>query len=138
MKSITRVRTGSKYEVMGSYARAVSVGDWIFVSNTAGRNPHTQIISDDVCEQALEVFALIERALAAADSTLADVVVARIFIQDPKDTSAVMALVGEKFRDICPAMTITCPPLGASIYKVEIEVTAYRGASGMEKKDVII
>ena len=116
MKSITRVRTGSKYEVMGSYARAVSVGDWIFVSNTAGRNPHTQIISDDVCEQALEVFALIERALAAADSTLADVVVARIFIQDPKDTSAALAMAYGQSRDLSPAKTYTRLPLGPRIY----------------------
>ncbi len=40
----------------------------------------------------------------------------------------VMDVIGEKFRGIDPATTVTCPPLGSTVYKVELEVTAYRGA----------
>ncbi|ACR30597.1 Rid family hydrolase [Burkholderia glumae] len=129
MTKIVKIKTGSKFEEIGSYSRLVSVGDWIFVSNTAGRHPETQQIPQDVVEQTRQVLANIEAALAAAGSSLADVVASRVFIQDPHDTQAVMTQVGEKFRGIDPASTVTCPPLGSTVYKVEIEVTAYRGAS---------
>ena len=129
MTRIVKVKTGNKFEELGSYSRIVAVDNWIFVSNTAGRNPQTKEIPEDVAAQTLQVFANIEGALAAVDSCLADVISSRVFIQNPDDTPAVMAIVGEKFRGIDPAATVTCPPLGSTIYKVELEVTAYRGAS---------
>lgn len=132
MTEIIKVKTGSKFEVSGSYSRVVSVENLIFVSNTAGRDLVTNLIPDDVQDQTLQVFANIERALAAVGANLADVVASRVFIQDPADTEAVMAIVGQRYRGIDPASTVTCPPLGSTIYKVEIEVTAYRGASDMQ------
>tara|TARA_R110000868_G_C10972850_1_gene770913 strand:+ start:29818 stop:30240 length:423 start_codon:yes stop_codon:yes gene_type:complete len=132
MTKLIKIKTGNKFEEMGSYSRLVAVGDWIFVSNTAGRNPETQEIAEDVTEQTHQVFANVERALAAVGATLADVVVSRVFIQEPSDTMAVMTVVGEKFRSIDPASTVTCPPLGSTIYKVEIEMTAFRGAGQAE------
>ncbi|MGN7930579.1 RidA family protein [Sphingopyxis sp. 22461] len=129
MVEIVKLKTGSRYEDVASYSRLVSVDNWIFVSNTAGRNPLTQEIPEDAKEQTEQVLANIERALQAVDAGLGDVVASRIFIQDPSDTPAVMAKVGERFRGIDPAMTLSCPPLSSTVYKVEIEVTAYRGAS---------
>ena len=136
MTTISKVKTGSKYEDMGSYSRVVGVGDWIFVSNTAGRNPQTKEISDDLAEQTHQVFANIEAALAAVDASLADVVCSRLFIQNPQDVPAVMTIVGEKFRGIDPASTVTCPPLGSTVYKVELELTAFRGASRADVKKI--
>ncbi|WP_322044002.1 RidA family protein [Paraburkholderia sp. J67] len=132
MTKVVKIKTGSKFEEIGSYSRLVCVDNWIYVSNTAGRNPQTQTIPDDVIEQTAQVFANIEGALAAVGATLADVVASRVFIQDPADTHAVMTKVGEKFRGIDPASTVTCPPLGSTVYKVEIEVTAFRGASSAD------
>ena len=129
MVMITKVKTGSKLEEEASYSRIVAVDDWIFVSNTAGRNPATKQIPDDIFEQTDQVFANIEKALSAVDASLADVVMSRVFIQDPSQVPAVMAHIGTKFRGIDPATTVTCPPLGGTIYKVELEVTAYRNAS---------
>ncbi|MDO6682830.1 MULTISPECIES: Rid family hydrolase [unclassified Oceanobacter] len=129
MTQILKLKTGSKFEEIGSYSRLVAVDRWIYVSNTAGRNPHTKEIPEDVLAQTHQVFSNIETALAAADSCLADVVFSRVFIQDPADVHAVMGLVGEKFKGINPATTVTCPPLGSTVYKMELEVTAYRGAS---------
>lgn len=138
MTRVIKIKTGSRFEEIGSYSRVVSVENWVFVSNTAGRNPQTQQIPDDAIEQTLQVFANIEAALAAAGASLADVVASRVFIQNPADTHAVMSTVGEKFRGIDPVSTVTCPPLGATVYKVEIEVTAYRGAAraAIEKRVV--
>lgn len=134
MTQITKVKSGSIFEEKASYSRLVAVDNWIYVSNTAGRNPDTKLIPEDVIEQAEQVFANIERALAAVDATLADVVCSRVFIQDPADVAKVMDFIGSKFRGIDPACTATCPPLGSTVYKVELEVTAYRGAS---KADVV-
>lgn len=129
MTQITKLKTGSKFEDMASYSRLVAVDNWIHVSNTAGRNPQTQLIADDVIEQTHQVFANIETALAAVDVSLADVISSRVFIQQPEDVPAVMEVIGAKFRGIDPATTVTCPPLGSTVYKVELEVTAYRDAS---------
>lgn len=129
MTQITKLKTGSKFEDLASYSRLVAVDNWIHVSNTAGRNPQTQVIPEDVTEQTHQVFANIETALAAVDAGLGDVISSRVFIQDPADVPTVMEVIGEKFRGIDPATTVTCPPLGSTVYKVELEVTAYRGAS---------
>jgi enamine deaminase RidA (YjgF/YER057c/UK114 family) len=129
--NMTKISTGSKYEEIGGYSRAVMVADWIFVSNTAGRNPETGVMPDDAVEQTNQTIANIETVLRAAGSCLDDIVASRVFIQDPADTTTVMTAIGERFRGIDPACTVTCPPLGSSIYKVEIEVTAYRGASAL-------
>ena len=40
-----------------------------------------------------------------------------------------MALIGDTCRGVDPASTVTCPPLGSTVYTGELEVTAYRNAS---------
>ncbi len=129
MTRIVKVKTGNRLEEISSYSRIVAVDNWIFVSNTAGRNPATKEIPEGVEAQTHQVFANIAGALAAVEASLADVISVRVFIQEPADTPKVMEIFGEKFRGVDPALTVTCPPLGSSVYKVEIEVTAYRGAS---------
>ncbi len=138
MTKIVKVKTGSKFEEIASYSRVVAVDNLIHVSNTAGRNPDTQEIPEDVIEQTEQVFKNIERALAAVDSSLADVIMSRVFIQDPADTSKVMEFIGTKFRGVNPATTVTCPPLGSTVYKVELEVTAYRGAANADVEEITI
>ncbi|MGM3227080.1 RidA family protein [Dickeya zeae] len=138
MTRIIKVKTGSKFEEVGSYSRLVAVDNWIYVSNTAGRNPVSQEIPTDVSEQTLQVFANIEAALAAIDASLKDVVFSRVFIQDPDDVPTVMAIIGDKFRGINPATTVTCPPLGSTVYKVELEVTAYRGAASADVQEITV
>ena len=138
MTKITKLKTGSVLEEKSSYSRLVCVDNLIFVSNTAGRCPETKEIAEDLEEQTLQVFANIERALNAVDSSLADVVMTRVFIQDPKDAMVVMGIFGEKFKGVDPATTVSCPPLSSSVYKVEIEVTAYKGASTAENVTINI
>ena len=138
MTRIVKYATGSEYEKQASYSRAVAVDNWIYVSNTAGRNPKTKVIPEDIVEQTHQVIANIAAALAAADSRLDDVIFSRVYIQDPQDIARVIPVIGETFRGINPATTITCPPLGSSVYKVEIEVTAYRNASQANVETVTI
>ena len=138
MTQVTKVKTGSKFEESGSYSRAVAVDNWVLVSNTAGRNPVTKEIPQDVIEQTEQVFLTIEKALAAVDCSLSDVVMSRVFTQKPEHVHKVMDCIGEKFRGIDPATTVTCPPLGSTVYEVELEVTAYRGASAAEVQKITI
>ncbi len=138
MPRVIKVGIGSKFEDHGSYSRLVVVDDWIFVSNTAGRDPRTGEIPEDLTAQTRQVFANIERALAAVGASLADVVASRVFIQDPADTPAVMTTVGETFRGIRPASTVTCPPLGSTVYRVEIEVTAHRGVGAADVETITV
>lgn len=138
MSKIVKVKTGSTLEEVASYSRLVMVDNWIYVSNTAGRNPDTKEIPQDIIKQTQQVFDNIERALATVDATLADVVMSRVFIQDPAETHTVMQFIGTKFRGVNPATTVTNPPLGSAEYKVEIEVTAYRGAASAQVEEVLI
>jgi len=129
MTDIVKVKTGSRFEELGSYSRLVAVDNLIFVSNTAGRNPTTKKIPEDLTEQTLQVLANIETALAEVGASLADTVAARVFVQFPQDVDTVMAAYAGRMRGINPTLTLTSPPLGSPEYKVEIEITAYRGAS---------
>ncbi|QMV15356.1 Rid family hydrolase [Vibrio spartinae] len=138
MTMITKVKTGSKLEELSSYSRLVCVDNWIFVANTAGRNPVTKEIPEDVLEQTHQVFSNVEAALKSVGASLADVVMSRVFIQNPADTQAVMTLIGDKFRGVDPATTVTCPPLGSTLYKMELEVTAYRGAANADVETITL
>ncbi|QKS01182.1 RidA family protein [Sphingomonas sp. CL5.1] len=132
MTKIVKVKTGNKFEEHGSYSRLVAVNDLIFVSNTAGRDPKTRQIPADLTEQTRQVLRNIEAALASVEASLADVVAARVFVQRPEDVDTVMTAYGERMRGIDPTLTMTCPPLGSAEYRVEIEVTAWRGASSAD------
>ncbi|MEO8721999.1 MAG: Rid family hydrolase [Sphingobium sp.] len=138
MPEVIKVKTGNKFEEHGSYSRIVAVDNLIFVSNTAGRNPRTKEIPADLAEQTDQVLDNVAAALASVDSCLADVVASRVFVQFPDDVMAVMTRYGERMRGINPTLTMTCPPLGSTEYKVEIEVTAWRGASKADVKEIQI
>lgn len=127
--SIVKIKSGSPYEESESYSRAVIVDNWVLVSNTAGVDYATQVFAEDAVSQTRQALRHIQSALEAAGCSLADVVNSRITIPNPEDAPAVMAEVGQAFRGIDPARTVTCSPLGGPQYLVEIEVTAYRGAS---------
>jgi enamine deaminase RidA (YjgF/YER057c/UK114 family) len=134
---VTKVKSGSPYEEKASYSRVTMVGDMIFVSNTAGIDYKSRVLSSDIREQTLQCFKNIEGALASVGATLADVVRSRVAIPRAEDKEAVLAVLGEKFRGIDPASTITATPL-AGDYRVEIEVTAYRGVGKTEAKYIKI
>jgi enamine deaminase RidA (YjgF/YER057c/UK114 family) len=136
MTEVIKLKTGSKYEELNSYSRAVAVGDLIFVANTAGRNYRTREIADDVTGQCRQAFRNIEAALQGVGASLADVVRLRAHVPDPADMPAVAAFVGERMRGIDPAGTFICTPLASPEYKVEFEITAYRGAGAMPTQRV--
>jgi enamine deaminase RidA (YjgF/YER057c/UK114 family) len=138
MTEIVKIKSGSPYEESESYSRIVSVDNWIMVSNTAGVDYASQVFPDTAVGQTEQSLRNVQGALEAAGSSLADVVNSRITIPNPDDAEAVMAEVGRWFRGIDPARTVLCSPLGGAHLKVEIEVTAYRGAGTSHQERIQI
>lgn len=128
----TLVRTSSPYEVNESFARAVVVGDWIYVSQCAGINYDTREMPSTAAEQTTLSIDNVERALKAVGSSLNDVVRRQVMIPNVDQAEEIMSIVGERFRDASPSNVVFCSPLGAAKYLVEIEVIAHRGISAAE------
>ena len=98
--------------------------------------PFTPDIPADLTEQTLQALANIETALAAVGASLSDAIAARVFVQFPQDIDIVMAAYAQRMRGINPTLTMTSPPLGSAEYKVEIEITAYRGAAKANIREI--
>jgi enamine deaminase RidA (YjgF/YER057c/UK114 family) len=138
MVEITHLKSNSTIEARNNYSRGIAIGDWIVLANTAGRNFSTREMPADAAGQAEQMFRNVEGALAALGSGLPDVVRARVSVPDPQDMPAVMAVFAARFKGIEPVGTFTCTPLAGPEYKVEMEVTAYRGAGAAEARKVAV
>ena len=138
MVDVIKVKSGSIYEEKESSSRLVVVDNWIYVSNTAGRNYKTREMSTDPVEQAKQSLNNVEGALKSVGSRLEDVVMSTIYIPYVEDAPTVMAYIGERFRGIDPARTVLCSPLGNPEFKVEVEVTAFKGAGSAEVEHKVI
>lgn len=138
MPKVVKVKTGNKFEEIGSYSRLVSVDNMIFVSNTAGRNPRTKEMPEDLAEQMNQVLDNIAGALASVDAVLEDIVSARVYVQFPEHIDTIMGAYAERMRGINPALTMTCPPLGSTLYKVEMDAIAIRGVAKADAEELMI
>lgn len=123
-----RISSGSSFEAVAGYSRAVVEGDTIYVSGTTGFDYATMRIADDPVEQTRQCLRNIASALEAAGCTLDDVVRVRYYLTDAKLFEALAPLFGEAFAQARPAATaIVCGLVDARM-KIEIEVTARRRA----------
>lgn len=118
------IQSGSRWEELAGYSRAVVDGDWVFVSGTLGQDFATgefPATAEQQCEVALDTIA---QALSQARSGLADVVRVRVYVPDRGDVIAVSTVLKRRLGDNRPANTTLCCPLAVEGAKVEIEVTA--------------
>jgi enamine deaminase RidA (YjgF/YER057c/UK114 family) len=124
----TRISSGSSFEKLAGYSRAVVLpdpgGDWVLVSGTTGFDYQTMEISSDVKVQTRQCFANIAAALGKAGASLADAVRVRVFLADKSDFAAVAPILGEHLGEASPASTAVVTPLIDERMKIEIEVTA--------------
>ena len=121
------ISSGTPFEADYAYSRAVVQGDWCFVAGTVGRDPETGETPADAPEQARIALRTIRRALEEAGFALADVVRTVIYLPDAADHARIAPALREAFGDVRPANTTMCAPLLKPEWKVEIEVTAFRG-----------
>ena len=130
MNKRQNISSGSKWENIVGYSRAVRVGNVIEVSGTTtavDENGKTLGI-DDPYEQTRLALGRIEKALNEAGASMSDVVRTRIFVTDISRWEAVGRAHGEFFKDIKPANTmVEVKALISPDLLVEIEATAILG-----------
>ncbi len=120
------VSSGSPWEELAGYSRAVVDGEFVFVSGTVGVDLRTLTMPEGAAAQAEQAFDTIEAALAQADATLADVVRVRVYVPERADVVEVSGVVKRRLGHARPANTTVCTPLAVDGARVEIEVTAKR------------
>ena len=120
----TLVLSGTPWEPLAGYARAVRHGDRILVSGTTATHGHRTIGGDDPDAQTHFVIDKIEGALESLGGRLADVVRTRIFLQRVDDWEPVARAHGQRFGAILPVNTMVQAQLIGREYLVEIEAEA--------------
>ncbi|HWK26550.1 MAG TPA: ACT domain-containing protein [Solirubrobacter sp.] len=119
-----RIASGSPYEPVIGFSRAVRAGGRVLVSGTGpvmpdGGCPETTL------EQARRAWEIVTAALAEAGATAADVVRTRTLLTPTADAEQAMAAHGEVFKDVRPAATmVIVHALLDSRWTVEVEAEA--------------
>ncbi|WP_158626074.1 Rid family hydrolase [Arsenicitalea aurantiaca] len=125
MAVVERVKSGSKYEDMFKFSRLVKVDNWIYSSNTAGRNYKTREMSEDVRKQAHQALDNLEGALGGLGAKLSDTVRFHIAVATPADLEPVLEVIAERVGGNDPAHTIAIGPMPHPEMKLEIALIAY-------------
>lgn len=120
------IKSGSRFEKLAGYSRAIVDRDWVFISGTAGHNADTGEISDDASEQARQSLRTIKATLEKADASIDDIVRVRVFVRDRDDVIRVSQVLGMTFKEPQPANTTVLCGFAEESMKVEIEVTALK------------
>lgn len=123
--SRTRVDSGSLWEPIAGYARAVRVGDRILVSGTTATHGSGEVVCPgDAAGQATFILDKIAASLSALGGTMADVVRTRVYLADADDWEPVSRAHGRAFGDTRPANTLLEVSRLVGNYRVEIEAEA--------------
>ena len=118
------IASGSPYEPIIGFSRAVRVGQHVFVAGTAPVMPEGVELPPDAYGQAKRCLEIVVAALHEADAGPEHVVRTRIFATSAADFEEIGRAHGEVFRNIRPASTYVITQLIDPRWRVEIEAEA--------------
>ncbi len=120
----TRVLSGTEWEQIGGFCRAMRTGNRITISGTTATHGSRAIGGNDVTAQTHFIIDKIEGALQSLGSKLEDVVRTRIYVRNMNDWEAAARVHGQRFHNILPANTLVRADLVGDEYLVEMEAEA--------------
>ncbi len=118
------ISSGSPYEPVAGFSRAVVAGRHVHVAGTAPVMPDGEPLPDDAYAQAQRCLAIIVAALAEAGAAPENVVRTRMYVTAPEHWDGVARAHGEVFAAIRPASTCVVTQLLDPHWLVEIEADA--------------
>ncbi|MCJ0765099.1 RidA family protein [Variovorax terrae] len=122
------ISSGSTFEQEIGYSRAVVDGDWVFVSGTTGFDYASMTIAEGLPEQTEQCLKNIEAALQQAGASLRDVVRVTYVLPHGPDFPQCWPVLRKYFGEVRPAAMMISAQLLDPRMRIEIEVTARKGA----------
>jgi enamine deaminase RidA (YjgF/YER057c/UK114 family) len=131
VSEIRKVSSGTRWEPIVGYSRAVAAGDYIFVSGCTSVAGAEFVHPGDAYAQTVQAIANVAAALEELGAGPADVVRTRLFVTDISRWQEYGRAHGEAFADVLPATSmIQVGGLIDARMLVEVEAVAYKPGSG--------